>query len=55
MDQVQDLIDSANLSKRTGNSLQLKLETAIKKFDQGSENTAINQLQAFIIIFLLKK
>jgi polyhydroxyalkanoate synthesis regulator phasin len=48
IDQVQDLVDSGNLSQKTGTYLQVMLRAAKNKFDQGKDNTAINQLQVFI-------
>jgi polyhydroxyalkanoate synthesis regulator phasin len=48
IDQVQDLVDSGNLSQKTGTYLQVMLKAAKNKFDQGKDNTAINQLQVFI-------
>ena len=48
IDQVQDLIDSGNLSQKTGTYLQVMLQTAKNKFDQGKDNSAINRLQVFI-------
>ena len=48
IDHVQDLIDSGNLSLKTGLYLQVVLKAAKNKFDQGNDNTAINHLQAFI-------
>ena len=48
IDQVQDLIDSGNISQKTGTYLQVMLETTKNKFDQGMDNHAINKLQVFI-------
>jgi predicted outer membrane protein len=48
IDQVQDLIDSGNLSQKTGTYLQVMLKTAKSKFDRGNDDTAINRRQVFI-------
>jgi len=47
-DQVQDLIDSGNLSEKTGLYLQVMLKAAKNKFDQGNDVNAVNHLQVFI-------
>ena len=48
IDQVQDLIDSGNLSQKTGTYLQVMLKAAKSKFDQGNDDNAIDRLQVFI-------
>lgn len=50
IDQVQDLIDSGNLSQKTGPYLQVMLKTVKSKFDQGNDDTAINRRQVFILL-----
>ena len=49
IDRVNDLVDAGTLNKGQGNALIAKLEAALQQLDQGNPNTAINQLQAFII------
>ena len=48
LDQVQDLINSGNLSQKTGIYLQVMLKAAKNKFDQDNDDLAVSHLQVFI-------
>ncbi|MDA2932434.1 hypothetical protein MYX19_04685 [Nitrospinae bacterium AH-259-F20] len=48
IDEVETLVNSDLLNQGQGNALVAKLGAAIKKLDQGKDNAAINQLEAFI-------
>jgi hypothetical protein len=45
---IQALVNQGVLSQGQGNSLMVKLQGAIQKMDQGNNNAARNQFQAFI-------
>jgi hypothetical protein len=45
---VEELVNSGDLSSGQGNALVSKLQNIIEKINQGQINAAINQLQAFI-------
>jgi len=46
--QVRQLIADGTLSSGVGNSLDSKLDAAVKQFDRGNIIAAVNQLEAFL-------
>jgi hypothetical protein len=48
IDDLKDVVDELPLSNGEKNSLNAKLDAAIKSLDKGQKTAAVNQLQAFI-------